>query len=587
MIRNQSWYDLNESRPWPISDEATAVADDGTRFPNRALADLHLAFPQSVAQRAFISAVAITPTLATVTILGTESTASPSSYLPLAAVSLVKPIDPYRMYPLEALMPGVGGWIVFGYEAARDDANVESFHARFSTPAQSIIQPSCTRAYRDLPVASIGRLGAANPLTGLIRLSGGNDLEVVKECREIPLVPGTGCDVNISAARDVIVIRLKETIIGTTAGGVPAAQPADNFRNVYDVYKGPCAGRPESVSCGDPQPIELLASVPPDCCGNIDLVLRGCATPSRITQQALVVDDIVQSVEETCGVIIDCELSLAEACITPDRLPGPDGTLPNEYDDLCESASSVSVTLPPVADTEESFSVLEESQSAEAASNPELPFCDNFSTNNADLAVTTGIFGYNTELRRHWSTEGAYGQALRNVSVWDFDFDSFFKRVYTQVVLLPGSSGSLHNAAVIANYHETGPGTGKFAYYVAEIDYDGSYQGYKIFRIGRFNGAIWNTEFAVPVPTLALNNRYDLYLTIHPVIDRPTSAWLTARLVGQDDSIDLTIGPLLENDYDPSVGKFGMGTNRAASRFYHFCVENTGEVTNGPPAVEP
>ena len=589
-IRNQAWYDRNESRPFPISDEASAIDDDGVRLDSRAIADLHIAYPNDLGQRVFISAVAITPTLASVTLLATDSVGSPASFVPLAAISLVKPFDAYVMQPLTPLTDEVSGWIVFGREGARDDANVETFHGKFSTPAQSIVHPSCTRPFRRLPLESFGRLGEADPLTGLIALGGGTDIEVVKECREIPLVPGSGCDPNITTALDVIVVRLRDTVLTSPAGAAPAAQipPGANPRNVFEIYSGPCAGRPESVTCGEPVPIELLASVPPDCDGNIDLVLRGCATPSRIIEEALVVDDTVAETQDSCGVVVDCDLSLGEACITPDRLPDPDGRLPNEYDDLCESLTSVTISLVPEEEVSDpTFSINEQSESLSEAAAPTLPYCNSFSSGDPDLVVVTGSFNYiNSHGRQYWSTEGLSGESFRNVSLWDFEWRTFFKRVSARVQMLPGTSGALHNAAVVANYKETAIGSGRFSYYVAEIDYDGNYEGYKLFRIGRFNGTSWNTEFAVPVNALALNERYDIYLTIYEEPTLPDAAWLQAQLIGVDNpAINITIGPLLERNYAPVVGKFGMGTNRGPARFSNFCLENTGAISNGPPFV--
>jgi len=246
-IRNQDFYDLNESRPYPLSDEATGVDDDGARLPNRMIADLHISFPKLAGQRAMISAVTVTKNLVTVTILATGTPSDPAAFTPLAAVSLVKPIDAHRQYPVEALYPGTGGWITFGSSAADDSATAESYFGKFTLPSQSILLPSTTNAYDPLPIPEMSRLYNTTQLTGLVRLLGGNDIEIVAACREIPLAPPpTGqptCDVLLPQTRDVIVIRLKDSA-GITE------------QNVFDTYKGPCGKRPESRSCGDPEPIE-------------------------------------------------------------------------------------------------------------------------------------------------------------------------------------------------------------------------------------------------------------------------------------------------------------------------------------------
>ena len=577
-IRNQSWYDLNESRPYPLSDEATGVDDLGVRLPSRLIADLHLAFPTTAGQRAMLGAVTVTPTLVTVTILATTSPSSPASFVPLVVISLVKPVDPHRQYPLEAQFPGAGGWITFG--AAVEDAE-ETYSGRFSLASQSILLPSTVRAYEPLPIPSMSRLGTSTRLTGLITLLGGNDIEVVKECREIPSnPPPTGkeaCDPNIAIVREVIVIRLTEDL------------PSISQRNVFDEYRGPCGGRPESDSCGNPVPIELLASVPPDCCGNIDIRLRGCVVQSEITEEALVnpATEAVISVMPTCGVVLDCGLGLGEACVTPDRLPDADGTLPNEFQDLCISESSITITVgpPDPPDPEESFTVPETSESA--AINPALPYCNNFDAVDPDIIVETGDWDYlNIDgggSNDVWATETGGGPALRNVSSWDFDFDTFYKRVSARIQMMPGLTGQRHNGGVMINYQETSPGSGRFSYYLAEVDWDSSAndEGFKFFRIAFFDGTTFNTILAVPIPTLGLNKLYEICLTVFANIDNPDGAWLYAQVIGLSDAIDVSIGPVSRANYVPSVGKFGMITNRAATRFHEFCVENSTD----PPSI--
>lgn len=586
-IRNQDFYDLNESRPWPLSDEATAIDDAGNRLPSRFLADLHIAFPLTAGRRAMLSALTVTKTLLTVTILATESPTSPSTFVPLAAISLTKPIDLHRQYALDSLFPGAGGWIVFGSAAADRTATAEEYNGRFTLPSQSILLPSVARAYTPPPLTNMAKLGNDTQLTGLIRLVAGSDLEIVKECREVPANPvpagAPACDPDIAQVRDVIVIRLKETPpTGTTT------------RNIFDEYKGPCGGRPESNSCGDPAPIEQLASVPPDCCGNIDIRLRGCATVTKIIQEA-VVDrntNLTLSSKVACGIVIDCGIGLSDACITADRLPTADGTLPNEFTDLCETVISITLPDPPPDPPEESisFTVIEESESL--GFDPTIPFCEDFDTVNSDLVIKNGDFIY-VDLGGGdsvYSTESDEGQALRNVSVWNFNFDTYYKRVSARIQLRPASAGNLHNGAVVANYHETSPGSGKFQYYLAEIDWDSSVNGFKLFRIAFFDGTNFSTEFAVPVPDLALLEFYDICFSVFKNESVEDGAYLFAQLEGvTNPGINVSIGPLAENNYAPSTGKFGMASNRAATRFIQFCVENTSDpstigCSNEPPA---
>lgn len=312
--RNQAWYDANANRAYPLDDGASLLTDAGELMPDHILTDLQVRFPRSAAQCAFIGSVTVTANITTITILGAPSPAVPTEdpafdteYVPLAAVTVVRPIVG-RHYPLEALYPGVGGWVVFGPGVK------EPFTGRFNDVTQSAIIPSAARSYQDLPIADAGLFGTANPLTGLITLSGGTDIEVVAECRTTPVaMPGAACGEGDS--RTVIVFRLKNTDL-------------DRSRNVFDIYRGPCSGRPESQTCGDPQPIEFINTVGPDCCGRLILEFTGCA---RITPIAA----------PYAGIVVDCSLGLADVCLTPNRLPDADGFLPNDYTDLCSDYSEI------------------------------------------------------------------------------------------------------------------------------------------------------------------------------------------------------------------------------------------------------
>src|SRR5690606_38579741 len=145
-----------------------------------------------------------------------------------------------------------------------------AYQGRFSSPEQSLILAGLALAYEPPSIPYVGKLGLAAQLSGLVRLAGGNDIEIVRECREIPAYPAgpaLSCDELVTARREVIVFRLADK---QTSG-----------RNVLDHYRGPCSNRPESRNCGDPEPIEFIGAVAPDCCGNITIDLLGCAILSR------------------------------------------------------------------------------------------------------------------------------------------------------------------------------------------------------------------------------------------------------------------------------------------------------------------
>lgn len=572
-IRNQNWYDLNESRPYPVADSATCLSDAGERLPNDLIADLHLMFPGSLGDYAFLGAVTSSPTLIAVTILAATGPSSAGDFLPLATISLAKPITPRRSYALEAQYPGVGGWIVFG-EGTLDS----EYWGKFSTPAQTLLLPSTAKPYRELPVPDMAVLGGASPLTGLIRLTGGADLEIVKECREIPGYPPTAdyqCDALQTQLRDVIVIRLKsERPFGAGAG-------ARDF-NVFEKYIGPCGKRPESNNCGDPPPIESLGGVLPDCCGNITLNFTGCAIVSEIREEALVDDlgDIVQ-IDTACGFILDCSLGLTEACVTPDRLPAPDGTLPNEYSDLCESISLVSISVPPeVSESPGPSDIPDESISA--ASDPDLPFVTTFPD-----AASAAFFDV-VEGEMLWVAAGNYGSlgqgsaSIRNVSVFTGTYDPWYKWLageFTMLETTPGidpnlrsAASALHNAAMIMDWRAVPGSSVRKQYWLAEVDWDGEYLGYPSFRIAFFDGTSYTTYLSVALPgVLSLNTKYRIEFSAWPNLNLPGRTWLEAKLIELPSTQLASIGPLSVAEYGGGGdSQFGMHANRAGTSWSRF-----------------
>lgn len=299
MIRNPDWYNLNEQRSWPIDPTATLRTDSGVLLPNDLIADIHVICPQSLAATLFIGSVTGGQNVASITLL-----ADVGGYTPAAAVSVPNP-DPYRMYALEELYPGVKGWVVFG--SGVTSGATKSF--TFSTAAQSKLQRQSCKPYRDRPILSLRKAGVATGLTGLVGLASGNDIEIVKETVEID-----------SVLTEAAVIRLK-------------AEQNLEERNVFEIYAGNCNKRAESKNCGDPEPIEFINNVAPDCCGTITLEFRGCAALSNLSTSD--------------GAIIDCGFGLSEACVTKEKLPDATGKLPNEYDDLCVSYSISLILDPP------------------------------------------------------------------------------------------------------------------------------------------------------------------------------------------------------------------------------------------------
>jgi len=318
------------------------MVDDGiSRLPDDIIVDVYLKFPEILGDRAFVSAVTIGPKVVTITIIGTGAT-----FAPIAAISLKKPIDIYRQYELEALYPQTFGWIAFG-----DGVNeIEQKSYRFSGSEQSLLLAQAARRDPNPSVPTIGKVFLPG-LTGVVRLQGGTDIEIVSEERELG-----------GKVQDAIIIRLRDKV-------------NEEGRNILEDYVGPKGKRPESNNCGDPEPIEFVNTVSPDCCGNLFIEFRGCG-------------DIQQSVNDACGVMVDCGFGLSEACITADKLPDESGKLPNEYDDLCvDVVAGADTTTAAVA----SVDIIDPPIGTEPSAG--LPWIEDFNDQVVDeLTTVTGTF---------------------------------------------------------------------------------------------------------------------------------------------------------------------------------------------------
>ena len=285
-VINPSWYVANETRDYPVADQADCLSRDGLRLPQNIIADLRISYPNRLGLYPFISAVTVTPYAVTVLLQASQlDDNSTGSFVALAAITLLRgDITPYRQYPLKALYPGVAGTIVFG-----QGVNTP-FTGHFMSPTHTCLTPRSFRPYMELPIGSMSKINSATELTGLVLLKGESPVTVMRERRDLD-----------SKAQDVVVIRLVDD---------PTAD-----QSAFQTYAGPCAGRPESSTCGDPQPIEFINGVGPDCDGFVDIEFKGCATVGRVVNDSI--------------VVIDCGLGLTEACLPP-RLPDDNGLLPSE-----------------------------------------------------------------------------------------------------------------------------------------------------------------------------------------------------------------------------------------------------------------
>ena len=345
------WQNRNENRNYPLHDSASKLAVDDGQLPDDFLCDAHIMVPRSAGRFVFVSSVALSPALVSVTFLATdqdpfsnESSSSSSSgdhgFVPLATLTLSRPVVPYRNYSVEAMYPGVGGWVSFGNGVNEQDA----LNLRFDDPAATLLLSRAARWYDDLPVLSLGRLDRLTELTGLVLLRGETgSVKIEKAIRKIEDVK-----------REVITI------------GLDLDAASDKVELLHR-FAGPCGDRPEEGTCPS-QAIASINGVKPDCNGNIRIRFEGL--DATIVGISAVGDggDLVAS-----GNVIDIPISLDDACAALTLRPARDICLPSSSSSSESSSPSSSSSL---------------SSSSESSPSPSpAGYCDSFDNPSATFAV--------------------------------------------------------------------------------------------------------------------------------------------------------------------------------------------------------
>lgn len=290
------WLSGNESRKYPLHDLATKQGASGATLPDDILVDMQLLVPESAGRYVFVSSLSATAGLVSLTLLATdldpttEGASSSVPFVPLAAITVTRPITLYRNYAVSALYPGVAGWVAFGTGV---NEQLNTFFT-FEQAIDGLLAPKAARGYQDYPVQSIGKIDRTVTLTGLVALQGSAEIEVEKGVRTID-----------GRRREVITV-------GLALGDTP--------KPVLRKFAGDCGGRPDDRTCPEGRPIRLINGVTPDCDGNIDIVFEGIGmTLVRVIN----------------GLIVDSPIGLDDVCTPFD---------PSRYDpnDLCASSSSSS-----------------------------------------------------------------------------------------------------------------------------------------------------------------------------------------------------------------------------------------------------
>jgi hypothetical protein len=249
-LYNIPWLNANATRNYPLEDCAGKIDDTGASLPDDILADMNIWYPDGLGTTAFVSSVMVSPNLVSLTICAydvraCQANGASSQFIPLAAITLPRPIDVYRNYKLTGYQQGVGGWVIFG--PGINSTYTRSY--RFSNPTQSAILPHLVKTYpTGIGVTTLGKPGYATKLTGLIKFLS-DDAQVLKIEKDQIRVDGD--------VKDAVVFRLNQEESGPS---------------IFEKFLGPCDGRPESNTCRG-TPIHNINNITPYCDGTIKVYM--------------------------------------------------------------------------------------------------------------------------------------------------------------------------------------------------------------------------------------------------------------------------------------------------------------------------
>jgi hypothetical protein len=342
----EDWLALNEQRSYPLHDLALRQADSGIELPNDILTDIHIVLPKSAGKAVYVSSVGLTANLISLTFLAaphnplevsgsSSSSAAPSPAVPVAAIRLVRPIVPYKNYPLESLYPGVAGWVSFGTGVNKR----EGLHLLFSSPAAAWLCARCVRQVSDSPVTGAGKVGLSARLKGMVLLSGSDNISIAKERRIID-----------GLEQDALIFALK----------VPTG---NTLQGVLQEFSAPCNNRPAEGTCKSAGLVSIN-EVAPDMDGNINLVFK---------EGSEIIGDSGD------GMVVDYPLGLSEVC-------PPKTYDPYAPDDECESSLSSSSSS---SSSSESSSSSSSEQPTDSSSSGD--FCNPLSASLGMLQAISGL----------------------------------------------------------------------------------------------------------------------------------------------------------------------------------------------------
>lgn len=515
------FYDRNAGRAYPLADSATGVDDSGALLPPGIVVDANIRFPLYLGQYLALGAVMATDQLVTAVLVAVGGPAAPPlgttvnwpALVAVAAVTLPQPIEAGRPYAIESLVPGVGGWLVFGSYAARPPA---PYRGRFSTASQTQLLPGCASPYRLPPVAGIG-LAFATPLVGEVVLASDGDLTITTESIVVEGKTVTAISLGLADSGGTV-----------TTGGIQAA------------YAGPCGARPESGTCTPPG-ISQLGPATPDCAGNVIIQINNAS---------------VIPLRDGTGVAIASPYRMATAC-PPSKLPDAGGYLPGDTGatPTIMLAAATWVPASPAVATYEPPAVVETDEPIDVH---QLPLAVRFEgAPGPPWKIAAGRF--TAASGPGWATTTAARQC---VAVWDERTSLSSLGLRCRVAAEISADG---DAGAVVNYLEYGA-KGLPTYFLALVDLRQS-----CYELWYFNGEVMSRLFTVAAGNTLAAGTYTV--TVEAVAQVGDSVLLKLSFDGPDETATV---PFVTTDYGLDEGVFGLGTHSSESVFASFKLERIG-----------
>lgn len=315
---NNSWYNRNGQRDFPLTRASDLSSDAGHRLPQDILVDAQVTLPENLGRTvklsgASISSAAVSLAFEAVSDVDPAIT-SPVGQVYVSADQFVAGVP----VPLSTVDPAIVGWVVFGDGLL----NGLEYSGRFSRRDQAHLMAS-TCHYYPLPVLnSVGRPGYRRTFDDVVTL-GGSGLVLTPDRRVL------------EDGRVVTYLRV----------GLPRTTTLDldgQEVSTLQSFLGNCDRRPESGTCGDPQPIERINNVAPDENGLITVEFAGCAE--------------IQQFESDNAIVVDCGIGLASAC-APTSLPDRAGNIESPYVVACRTFAAEREPGRLSIDVEEHFNI--------------------------------------------------------------------------------------------------------------------------------------------------------------------------------------------------------------------------------------